>query len=93
MTIAGVSRRAWWTSVVGLVVFVWAVAAAPAQQSVTETRDPNQAQDEEFAKLYKEWTGNPIYGSPLVDHLPKVPGIPTPKDVLGYYVGAPEKLT
>ena len=40
-----------------------------------------------------EWTGDPRYGSPLVDHLPKVPGIPTPKDVLGYHVGAPRKLT
>jgi hypothetical protein len=80
-------------SAVGLVIFVLAVATAPAQQSVTETRDPKQPQDEEFAKLYKEWTGNSIYGSPLVDHLPKVPGIPTPKDVLGYHIGAPEKLT
>ena len=33
------------------------------------------------------------YGSPLVDHLPKVPGIPSPKDVLGYHIGAPRKLT
>ena len=93
MRIAGVSHRSWWMSAVGLAVFVLAVATAPAQQSVTETRDPKQAQDEEFAKLYKEWTGNPIYGSPLVDHLPKVPGIPTPKDVLGYHIGAPGKLT
>lgn len=88
-----VSRRSWWLSAVGLAVFALTVAATPAQQSVTETRDPKQVQDEEFAKLYKQWTGNPIYGSPLVDHLPKVPGIPTPKDVLGYHIGAPEKLT
>jgi hypothetical protein len=92
MRIAGLSRRRWWLSAVGLAVFALA-ASTPAQQSVTETRDPKQVQDEEFAKLYKEWTGNPIYGSPLVDHLPKVPGIPTPKDVLGYHIGAPEKLT
>ena len=31
--------------------------------------------------------------SPLVDHLPKVPACPRPKDVLGYYIGAPKKLT
>ena len=31
--------------------------------------------------------------SPLVDHLPKAAGVPTPKDVLGYYVGAPKQLT
>ena len=65
----------------------------PAQQMVTETRDPAQAQDEDFAKLVKEWTTQPYFISPLVDHLPKVPGIPTPKDVLGYHIGAPAKLT
>ena len=52
-----------------------------------------QAMDEEYARLVKEWTTAPEYMSPLVDHLPKVAGIPTPKDVLGYYSGAPKKLT
>jgi hypothetical protein len=59
----------------------------------TETRDPKQVQDEDFAKAYKEWTGDPHFGSPLVDHLPKVAGVPSPKDVLGYHIGAPRKLT
>ena len=31
--------------------------------------------------------------SPLVDHLPRVAGIPSPKDVLGHHIGAPGKLT
>ena len=31
--------------------------------------------------------------SPLVDQLPIVKGIPTPKDVLGYYIGNPKRLT
>ena len=52
-----------------------------------------QAQDDEYAKLVKEWTTRPDFMSPLVDHLPKAPGIPSPKDVLGYYVGAPKRLT
>src|SRR3954462_4893927 len=52
-----------------------------------------QPQDEEFAKLVKEWTTRPEFMSPLVDHLPKAPGIPTTKDVLGYYSGAPKHLT
>ncbi|HEV8150158.1 MAG TPA: M14 family zinc carboxypeptidase, partial [Gemmatimonadales bacterium] len=64
-----------------------------AQQTVTETRDPKQPQDEAFAKAYAQWTSEPRYGSPLVDHLPKVAGVPTPKDVLGYYIGAPKTLT
>jgi len=49
--------------------------------------------DDEFARLVKEWTTKPEFMTPLVDHLPKVAGIPSPKDVLGYYVGAPKKLT
>jgi hypothetical protein len=69
------------------------VAFTHAQQLTTDTRDPRQSQDEAFARLYKEWTGDARYGSPLVDHLPLVKGIPTPKDVLGYYIGAPQKLT
>src|ERR1019366_8398790 len=70
-----------------------AVSSALSQSMVNETRDPNQKQDEEFAKLYATWTGESKYGSPLVDHLPRVAGIPTPKDILGYYIGAPAKLT
>jgi hypothetical protein len=54
---------------------------------------PKQAMDEEYARLVKEWTTAPEYMSPLVDHLPKVPGVPTTKDVLGYYAGAPQKLS
>ena len=53
----------------------------------------SQPQDAEFAKLVREWTTKPEFLSPLVDHLPKAPGIPTTKDVLGYYVGTPKKLT
>jgi hypothetical protein len=77
------------------VTVLTAVAASSvrSQAMVNETRDPNQKQDEEFAKLYAAWTGEAKYGSPLVDHLPRVAGIPTPKDVLGYYIGAPAKLT
>jgi len=52
-----------------------------------------QPQDEEFARSVKEWTTSPQFMSPLVDHLPKAAGIPSPKDVLGYYIGAPKKLT
>ncbi|MGH7469650.1 MAG: M14 family zinc carboxypeptidase, partial [Longimicrobiales bacterium] len=68
-------------------------AALPAQRAVIETRDARQQMDPEFAKAYKEWTSDAKYGSPLVDHLPRVAGIPTPKDVLGYYIGAPKTLT
>ncbi len=93
MSSVRIARQRSWLLVVGIGIFLLASATTPAQQWVTGTRDPGQTQDEEFAKLYAEWTGEPQFGSPLVDHLPLVPGIPTPKDVLGYYIGAPAKLT
>jgi hypothetical protein len=92
MTVERTSRSRWVTIAIGAALLVAGVSI-PAQQMVTETRDPAQTQDEEFAKLVKEWTTQPYFISPLVDHLPKVPGIPSPKDVLGYHIGAPSKLT
>ena len=52
-----------------------------------------QQMDPDFAKSQKEWTTRPEFSSPLVDHLPKSATVPSPKDVLGYYIGAPKKLT
>ena len=49
--------------------------------------------DPDFARAVKEWTTRPEFMSPLVDHLPKVPGIPSPKDILGHHIGEPKKLT
>ena len=64
-----------------------------AQVNTAQYRDPAQLQDTSFARIYREWLPNQRLGSPLVDHLPIVPGIPTPKDVLGYHIGAPKTLT
>jgi hypothetical protein len=86
------ARRAWSGLVAAAGVFCVAISM-PAQQMVTETRDISQPQDEEFAKLVAEWTTAPYYLSPLVDHLPKVQGIPSPKDVIGHHIGAPATLT
>jgi hypothetical protein len=68
-------------------------STAAAQMMSLDTRDPSQKQDESFEKAYREWIMSPKHGSPLVDHLPVVPGIPMPKDILGYHIGAPKKLT
>ena len=84
-------RRASW--LIAAVVLCSAAISMPAQQMVTETRDASQPQDEEFARLVAQWTTEPYYLSPLVDHLPKVKGIPSPKDILGHHVGAPATLT
>jgi hypothetical protein len=70
-----------------------ATVAAPAQQAVVAPRDPAQPQDEEFARRVKEWTTRPEFVSPLVDHLPASAAVPSPKDLLGYYIGTPKKLT
>jgi Zinc carboxypeptidase len=62
-------------------------SSVPAQQKQA------QQMDEDFARSVKEWTTRPEFISPLVDHLPKVEGAPSPKDVLGYHIGTPKKLT
>src|SRR5688572_22028846 len=91
MTVEHASRRRWWA--LAITVTVVAAISLPAQQMVTETRDPAQQQDADFEKSVKEWTTQPYFISPLVDHLPRVQGVPMPKDVLGYHIGAPAKLT
>jgi hypothetical protein len=58
-----------------------------AQQPSTEQYDP------EFARLVREWTTKPEFLTPLVDHLPVRQGVPQPRDVLGYHIGTPKKLT
>src|SRR4026208_1980871 len=84
-------RRRW--SGLAIAAMLAAAISMPAQQMGTETRDPAQPQDEEFARLVAEWTTAPNYSSPLVDHLPKVRGVPSPKDILGHHIGAPATLT
>ncbi|HEY4305002.1 MAG TPA: M14 family zinc carboxypeptidase [Gemmatimonadaceae bacterium] len=87
------ARRSIHAAVAVMVTLLTQPSLLRAQLMVNETRDPKQAQYDDFAKLYAQWTGEPRYGSPLVDHLPRVAGIPTPKDVLGYYIGKPATLT
>jgi hypothetical protein len=49
--------------------------------------------DPDFAKSVKSWTTKPEFSSPLVDHLPLSQSVPTPKDILGHHIGAPNELT
>lgn len=81
-------------AIVGLPAHQQASQTAPAPaQTPAASPASAQPQDAEFAKLVKEWTTGPEFSSPLVDHLPIVKGVPTPKDVLGYHIGTPKKLT
>ncbi len=59
----------------------------------TENSPSSQTNDEEYTRLIREATTKPEFLSPLTSYLPKVEGVPTPKDVLGYIAGAPGKLT
>src|SRR6059036_2808669 len=54
---------------------------------------PKVQDDGDYARAVKEWTTRPEFSSPLVDHLPKVAGVPSPKDILGHHIGEPKKLT
>jgi hypothetical protein len=49
--------------------------------------------DPDFAEFVKKATTKPEFLSPLIDHLPKKVGVPSPKDVLGYHIGTEKKLT
>jgi hypothetical protein len=77
-------------------VRLWAVVSLAVALGVLaqgQTRGPVTTDDEDFAARVKEWTTRPDFSSPLVDHLPRRPGVPAPKDVLGYHIGEPKRLT
>src|SRR6266699_54417 len=66
---------------------IFAQSAVPKQVRASASDDPD------FSRAVREWTTRPEFISPLVDHLPKVAGVPSPKDVLGHHIGEPKKLT
>ncbi len=70
-----------------------ALAVSTAVSAQSSAKKAVIANDEDFAKSVKEWTTRPDFTSPLVDHLPKVAGVPSPKEVLGHHIGEPKKLT
>ena len=54
---------------------------------------PTSGIDEAYSAKIKEYTTEPFFLTDWVDTLPAGNGVPTPMDVLGHIVGAPEKLT
>ena len=67
-----------------------------SSSAVTEAQKPAarpEVNDPDFAEFVKRATTKPEFLSPLVDHLPRKAGVPTPKDLLGYHVGTEKKLT
>src|SRR5436190_19389348 len=79
----------------GLPLITLALASGIAAQSTGNkaVRAGTASDDPDFSRSVKEWTTRPEFSSPLVDHLPKAAGIPSPKDVLGHHIGEPRKLT
>src|SRR4051812_41456633 len=75
------------------VLLLFAVSIGIAAQSAENKGVASTTEDQDFARSVKEWTTKPEFSSPLVDHLPKMAGVPSPKDVLGHHIGEPKKLT
>ncbi len=79
-----------------LILLLFSILLLPASGPCGAQTAPStsgQEMDPEYAAQVKEWTTRPEFMSPLVDHLPKSTTVPSPKDVLGYDIGAPKKLT
>src|SRR5436190_17116684 len=83
------SRR--YASIVG-VLMAFGTGMFAQSPGGTQVRAP-ASDDPDFARAVREWTTRPEFMSPLVDHLPKMARIPSPKDVLGHHIGEPRKLT
>ena len=66
-----------------------AASTAPADNRCSRRRSAPAA-GPEFPSFYKTWTH---HGSPLVDHLPIVPGIPTPRTCSATTSARRQKLT
>jgi len=62
--------------------------AQPAQDR--RGRDRLEA---DATKQIREFTTEPAFSTPWVDHLPESPSVPSPPDYLGYVVGSPNRLT
>ncbi len=73
------------------IAITMALATHPAAQRSRPAALP--ADDADFAAFVKQATTRTEYSSPLIDHLPRLVSVPTPKDVLGYHVGTEKKLT
>lgn len=79
------TSRPWRAALVmGAVLASTVVATAVAAQ---------QAVDEEYTHLIREYTTEEFFLTPHVDHLPASGAVPTPLDHHGYISGAPEKIT
>ncbi len=92
MTCGGRRSRPFVTLIVSAALLAVGVAAQTLDRKAVGSPAAT-ASDEEFARKVREWTTRPDFISPLVDHLPKAAGVPSPREVLGHHIGEPGTLT
>ncbi len=79
---------------VGLLISVFLFAETRLTNAGTVPEDYIEpVTDTLYASLVRQYTSENTFISPLVDHLPDHPSIPSPREFLGYIVGTPKKLT
>jgi hypothetical protein len=67
--------------------------AANGKKTDAKAAAAPQPLDEEYTAKIKEYTTEKYFTTELVDHLPASATVPSPEKVLGYVIGAPNKLT
>ena len=90
---SGTFRSGYWTLGLALALGLLAVAITPAQQWVTETRDPKQTQDEDFAKVLRRVDGAVLLRQPARRPPAEGAGHPDAERRARLPRGAPRKLT
>lgn len=65
----------------------------PAPKNSKKQKVAAQPIDQSYTAKIKEYTTEPFFLTELVDHLPASDKVPSPEKVLGYVIGAPNKLT
>ena len=74
-------------------VFLVLPLLAPAASKKTPATPEPQKMDEGYSAEIKKYTTEPFFLTELVDHLPASDTVPSPKKILGYAIGTPDKLT
>ncbi|MBI4564822.1 MAG: hypothetical protein HY716_09050 [Planctomycetes bacterium] len=77
---------------IGLAHSLVLVSCAGFQDSAIERRGPDRL-DMESTRLIREHTTDPSFLTEWVDHLPEHDTVPSPREFLGYGIGAPNRLT
>jgi Zinc carboxypeptidase len=78
---------AWMFLALGILGFAGILPVASAQDGSAPPADPA------YTAKIREYTTEPFLLTELVDHLPASNTVPSPDKILGYVIGAPNKLT